>query len=95
MKAVTKPIFSIISIICLVASLPMARIIADVYAPKEDYFGYGGLGVAIIMLLSVLSIGAIFGIISLVRAEQPKFLSISAFSLNMVPLIWLITKIPF
>ena len=95
MKAVTKPIFSIISIICLVASFFMAKIIAEVYAPKEDYFGYGALGVAIITLLSVLSIDAISGITSLVRAEQPKFLSISAFSLNLVPLIWLITRMPF
>lgn len=95
MKAATRLIFSIISITCLVISLPMARIIAEIYAPKEDYLGYGALGVAIMTLLSALSVGVILGIISLVRAERPKFLSVAALLLNGVALIWIMTKIPF
>ncbi|MCU7835728.1 MAG: hypothetical protein KZQ83_10825 [gamma proteobacterium symbiont of Taylorina sp.] len=94
MKATTKPIFSIISLICLVASYPMARVTADIFVPKEDYLGYGSLGVALITLLSILSVGIILGIISLVHAERPKFLSVAVLLLNGVPLIWLVTKFP-
>lgn len=89
-----KPYFSIASIICLLASLPVARLSAGVIAPKEDYTGYGGLGTAIAALLICLAIGLLLGLVGLWRAEKPGKLSYFAILANALAIAWLMANKP-
>lgn len=89
-----KPSFSIASVVCVVASIPMARLGAELFSPKEDYLGYGGLGVAIAVLVISLSSGLILGLVGLWRSEKPRILPISATLINASAIIWLVANKP-
>lgn len=88
-----KPYMSLASAVCLVASLPAARLTAEWFGPKEDYTGFGALGIVIITIMVFLVVGLILGILSIWRSERPRALSISAISLNALAVIWLVVKI--
>lgn len=87
---IRKPYLSIASVIFLVLSWPIAQFSADILGPKEDLLGYGALGVILIVLIIMLSLGLILGLVSIYRKEQPKFLSFLAPVLNGAALFWLL-----
>ncbi len=93
-KKVKKPLLAIISIFCAAASLPIARIFADILAPKEDLLGYGALGIALIVLILSLFAGFVIGLIALFRGEHPRTLSILASLLNGAALVWVVASMP-
>lgn len=89
-----RPYLSIASVVCVVSSLPVARLGAEFFSPKEDYLGYGGLGVAIAVLVISLAIGLILGLVGLWRSEKPKILPISSILINALAIIWLVVNKP-
>jgi len=93
LKAV-KPYFSILSFVCFVAALPLARLGAGVFGPKEDYLGYGGMGVAIAILVIALVMGLLFALFGLTRSESPKLFPVSAILLNTLAVVWLVMQKP-
>lgn len=89
-----KPLFASVSIFCAVAALPIARVFSSLFAPKEDLLGYGGLGVALIVLFITLLVGIATGLISIFRGEYPRTLPVIASFINGTALVWIMTKIP-
>lgn len=89
-----KPYIALASAVCLVTSLPVACLTAEWFGPKEDYLGYGGLGIAILTLMVFLMAGLILGLLSIWRSEKPRALSISVIALNASAIIWLVLNKP-
>jgi ribose/xylose/arabinose/galactoside ABC-type transport system permease subunit len=65
-----------------------------VLAPKEDLLGYGGLGVAIGILMMSHLLGLMLGVIAFWRREQPRLLTLLVLVLNGASLLWVIAKSP-
>jgi|GEM_PF-1528361 len=88
------PYYSILSIVCAVSSLPLARFGAELFAPKEDYTGYGGLGVAIAILMISIALGFILGLVGVLRSEKPKVLAVSVTLIHASVIIFLLLNRP-
>lgn len=84
-----RPYLSISSFISVLISLPIAKLVGDIFGPKEDLLGYGALGIVIMVLIIMLSLGLIFGLAGIYRKEQPRFLSLLGPILNGIALLWL------
>ncbi|MEW5008844.1 MAG: hypothetical protein RPR28_03420 [Cycloclasticus sp.] len=88
------PYCSILSVVCAMSSLPLARLGAEWFAPKEDYTGYGGLGVAIAILVVSLVLGLTLGLIGTLRSEKPKALAVSITLMHASAIIILLLNKP-
>ena len=89
-----KRMFSILALACLLICLPAARIASNRIDQGEDLLGYGGLGIAISIMVAMLLTGVIFGQIALFRGEKPKALPITALVLNVLAFFFLLTQLP-
>ena len=89
-----KRLFSILALACLLICLPAARIASNRIDQGEDLLGYGGLGIAISIMVAMLLTGVIFGQIALFRGEKPKALPITALVLNVLAFFFLLTQLP-
>ena len=89
-----KRLFSILALTCLLICLPAARIASSRIDQGEDLLGYGGLGIAISIMVAMLLTGVIFGQIALFRGEKPRALPISALVLNVLAFFFLLTQLP-
>jgi hypothetical protein len=90
----SKRLFSILALTCLFICLPVARIASNRIDQGENLLGYGGLGIAISIMVAMLLSGVIFGQIALFRGEKPKALPISALVLNVLAFLFLLTELP-
>jgi hypothetical protein len=89
-----KRLFSILALACLLICLPAARVAYSRIDQGEDLLGYGGLGIAISIMVAMLLSGVIFGQIALFRGEKPRALPLSALVLNVLAFLFLLTEMP-
>ena len=89
-----KHLFSFLALACLLICLPVARIAANRIDQGEDLLSYGGLGIAISIMVAMLLSGVIFGQIALFRGEKPKALPLSALVLNVLAFLFLLINMP-
>ena len=85
------PYYSILSIVCGVSSLPLARFGAEWFTPKEDYTGYG---VAIASRVVSLVLGLSLGLIGVLRREKPRVLAVSVTLIHALAIIILLLNKP-
>lgn len=90
----TKPLFAALSFACLILALPASRLTIFLFAPAEDYLGYGGLGVALLGFLLTLIVGTILAVISLLRREHPRLISLLCLLSNAGVLLWVLINLP-
>ena len=91
---VKKPLFATLSFSCLLLALPVGWLAIYLFAPKEDYLGYGGLGVALVGFMLTLAAGTISGMVSLLRREKPRLLAGLGLTGNAAGLIWVLINRP-
>jgi hypothetical protein len=89
-----KPYFAVASFLCAMVSVPAARLGAAWFAPREDLLGFGGLGVALAVLVLLLAAGLVSGVIGLWRKESPRVLAAIAASFNGAGLLWVAVNMP-
>lgn len=87
-------LFAGLSFLCLILALPVGRLAIFIFAPTEDYLGYGGLGVALLGFTLTLAMGTSLAVGSLMRHEHPRFLSIFCLLANATVLIWVLINLP-
>lgn len=89
-----KPVLAGLSFACLLLALPVGRLAVFIFAPVEDPLGYGGLGVALAGFLLTLIAGAILAVVSLLRREHPRLVSILCLLSHATVLIWVLINLP-
>lgn len=87
--------FSIASLACAAAALPLARLAPEWFGPSDDPMGYYGLGIALMVLMITLVPGVILGLNGLRRGEQPRYLPALATILNAAGILWLFTGLRY
>jgi hypothetical protein len=89
-----KPLFTGLSCACLLLALPVGRLALFLFAPIEDYLGYGGLDVALAGFLLTLTAGTTLALAALIRREHPQFISILCLLTNASVLTWVFANLP-
>jgi hypothetical protein len=91
---VNKPYFATVSLLCAVAALPAAKLGADLFGPADDPLGFGGMGIALGILLLILGTGLVCGLLGLWRRERPPALPAIAAAINAAGTAWLALLLP-
>jgi hypothetical protein len=89
-----RPLYSCLAIVCLLSSFPLAMVIVKFFSYKEDIMGFASVGLVMLTLIISFFVGLILGSVSLYRNEQPRLLSILSVFINLIALVWIVTKIP-
>jgi len=89
-----KPFFSITATVCNLVSLPVAMAAIKLLNPQGDYYGYNGLAIAIITLLSFLCLGFVLAVIGIIKKEQPSTFPIMLALINGAFLILAAIRLP-
>lgn len=95
LKTTKKPYLALASISCLLLSPVFSLVASVMFAPKEDYTGYGALGIALLGLVIFLFMALTLGVVSLILSEKPKWVSILTTSLCALAILWVLLKKPF
>ena len=93
-EAARKPYFSIAATICNLVSLPVAMGAIKLLNPRQDYFGYNGLAIAIITLLIFLFIGLLLAGAGIIKKEQPRAFPLMLALINGALLIIAAIRLP-
>ena len=89
-----RPIFAILSFVCLILPIPIARLAIYLFAPSEDYLGFGGLSVALVGMLITLLTGATLAVVSLFRHERPRLFSALCLISHSIIVLWIFFNRP-
>lgn len=89
-----KPIFALLGFICLILPIPVARMAIHFFAPAEDYFGYGGLGIGLTGMLITLITGASMSLVSLYRRERLKLFATLCLISQVIIVLWILFNLP-
>lgn len=89
-----RPWLALFAAACLLLAIPAGRFAAARFAPAEDLLGYGGLAAGLAGIGVVLLAGGLLGILSLLRRESPRLLSIAILLANGISLVWLFLSVP-
>ncbi len=89
-----NPLFAALSFACLILPVPVARLALYLFAPTEDYLGYGGLGVALTGMNITLAAGTLLAIVSLLHKERPRLFSALCLLSHLAVIIWVMNNLP-
>ena len=90
-----KPVFALVSLLCVVLALPLAKLVIAIIPRKEDLLGYGAVGIALLVIIGCLVLGIVLGLVGWFRKEKPRALCAVALAANSLPLFWLLYTLPF
>ena len=89
-----KPVFTILSFICLILPIPIARLTIYFFAPAEDYLGYGGLSLGLAGMLITLITGATLAVVSLFRRERLRIFAVLCLISHSAIFLWILFNLP-
>lgn len=89
-----RPWLALLAAACLLLAIPAGRCAAIRFSPAEDLSGYGGVAAGLAGIGITLLAGVLLGILSLLRRESPRTLSLVTLVAAGVASVWVLWHMP-